>query len=210
MSNSLSAFDAASAFESIGDIAYLVSRDGRIADYNAGAWDRFAAANDGLNLTDRASVVGQPLLDFVTGEETRHSYRSYQEAILGGKRERIAFFYRCDAPEVARDMRMVIAAVGDPGAPTGVLYHSTVLRETMRPAIKLLDRALHAHDRDDWPIVAVCSYCKDVRLPGSERWAPPEKYYQQGGTDAVRLSHSICPGCYKAVVEPALQALEGP
>lgn len=208
MTDSLAALDAASAFENMGDIAYLVSAEGRIADYTARNWDRFAKSNDGAELTCRDNVVGRPLLDFVTGEETRDSYRAFHELLMSGRDERVAFFYSCDGPEVHRAMRMVMASVGPAAEPAGILYHSTVLRETMRPPVKFLDRQLVAREEESWRLVSICSYCKGVRWNGPERWIAPDAYYREGGPDNVRLSHGICPACFESIVEPALKALE--
>jgi len=69
-----------------------------------------------------------------------------------------------------------------------------------RPPVNLFDaermRALWDFERT-LPIVAICSFCHDLRWPSDgDTWVAPEGYYAAGGSPEVRLSHGICPTCY--------------
>jgi hypothetical protein len=53
----------------------------------------------------------------------------------------------------------------------------------------------------------MCSYCQRVAWPpGRARrrreWIEAEEYYRRGGASEIRISHGICPPCYKDVVGP--------
>jgi DNA-binding response OmpR family regulator len=56
-------------------------------------------------------------------------------------------------------------------------------------------------------LLPICSYCKKIR--GSDNhWQSVEKFIkQQTGSE---FSHSICPDCYREVVLPQLETMDGP
>lgn len=55
-------------------------------------------------------------------------------------------------------------------------------------------------------LIPICSYCKKVR-DDSNLWQAVDQYLsQQTGRD---LSHSICPECYRTVVQKELEDLRG-
>ena len=56
-------------------------------------------------------------------------------------------------------------------------------------------------------LIPICSYCKKVR-DDSNLWQAVDQYLaQQTGKD---LSHSICPECYKTIVQKEVDDLLGP
>ena len=55
-------------------------------------------------------------------------------------------------------------------------------------------------------LIPICSYCKKVRKD-ENLWQAVDQYLsQQTGRD---LSHSICPECYKTIVEKEIEELRG-
>jgi hypothetical protein len=206
----LGKIDAGHLLEAVRDIAYIVEPSGRILACAAGAWHRFANANGAPQFSDPSKVVGTLLYEAITGEETRDSYRHYAELLLERKREAVSFPYRCDAPEVRRDMRMTISPIVVKGQVVALLYQSQVLLEQSRPAMNIFRAPLAATGVGGLPVVAMCSYCRNVRFPAGEpmgEWIPPERYYQRSGSENVALSHSLCPACYENIVQPALAEL---
>jgi CheY-like chemotaxis protein len=53
-------------------------------------------------------------------------------------------------------------------------------------------------------LLPICSYCKCVRTDNNY-WQKLEHYLAQN--TGLQLSHGICPGCYRDVVEPELERL---
>jgi len=183
--------------DSLYDIVYLVDLDGRIIFYNTERWNTFANRNDAPELTNELSITGKSIYDFITGDEVRDMYYSYSKYLIKKEIDEIIFPYKCDSPEVERDMRMAMTPVYENGAITGILYHSTVLHEKARPPLNILRRN-KKKNKDQLPLLTICSYCKDVRIPADSttgEWVKPEKYYQSGGTEDVALSHGVCPVC---------------
>lgn len=204
----LSTIDLLDALEGI---AYIVDAAGIIEAYGHRNWQKFADDNGGGVLTDPRLIVGRPILDFVTGDDVRESYTRYMDAILSQQVEAVSFIYHCDAPDVSRELRMAMTPVPGPkGKPCGILYHSVVMSESVRPPLNIFDfQAIREAMKGELarPILALCSYCQLVRYPpGSDQgeWMAAEDYYRKGGKSDVNISHSICPECIKTIVEPAL------
>ncbi|MFN3651334.1 MAG: hypothetical protein ACK47B_17300 [Armatimonadota bacterium] len=187
---------------------YLVSRDGLLLAYGSRHWNRFALENGAPELTQPGMVLGRPLSAFIAGEEERQAHQAAADSLVRGIQEEVSYLYQCDAPDRRRRMRMWIRPVLREGAVVALLYQSVVLEDTPRPPVGILYR--HAEDTSEWPLLGACSYCKNVRFPPGSRegeWLSPEQYYARGGTDRVRLSHSICPTCYESIVAPVLARL---
>lgn len=189
--------------ESMYGIAYLVDRDGVIIDYSEKNWNNFARENDSPVLLNKENVLGHKIYEFIEGEETKKSYREFNEILLEGKRESINFYYRCDSPEYRRDMKMCISAVKINKEVKYLLYHSIVLSETLRPPMNIFSNKIKKFDHFS-EIITVCSYCKSIKTSTEDtknfRWLTPEEYYRSGGKEDVMLSHGICPTCYENIV----------
>jgi len=54
-------------------------------------------------------------------------------------------------------------------------------------------------------ILPICSYCKNIR-DDRNYWQQVETYI--GKHSEAQFSHSICPGCYEAVVKPQLEEIK--
>ncbi|WP_147361488.1 hypothetical protein [Dichotomicrobium thermohalophilum] len=95
---------------------------------------------------------------------------------------------------------MSISSICRDGVLIGYLFHSQLIAETERPRVTLMDRdALLRSYRAQasLPTLQVCSLCLKVLMENADGglWCEPEEYYRRGGTDAVRLSHGLCPVC---------------
>jgi DNA-binding response OmpR family regulator len=66
--------------------------------------------------------------------------------------------------------------------------------------VQQLEAAL-AHVQQLQSLLPICSYCKKIRDPHND-WHPLEAYIScHAGT---QFSHSICPDCYRTILEPEL------
>lgn len=188
-------------------LSYLVDPDGYLLDYNQQAWNQFALTNGAPELADKSNVTGKSLYDFIAGEETKQSYRNFAELLIKGRRDSVAFPYRCDAPEIRRDLHMAITPIKQGHQVVALLYHSISLEEHHRPAMNIFRQLPQTAEVKQLPLLGACSYCKNVRFPAGSKegeWVTAEKYYQLGGSEAVWLSHTICPYCYENIVQPLL------
>lgn len=179
-------------------VTYAASAQGRLLAVGTPRWDRFAR-NHGAAGPERETVLGRELFDYLSGEEVRDAYRRIHAHVLAG-RPHVAFEYRCDAPDVRRTMRMSISLLELPQTEPMVLYQSQVLSEVERPWISLFEpeRILQWRRSEyAFPVVTVCSFCLQVRLPDEAggRWVEPEAYYARGAPHDVRVSHGLCATC---------------
>ncbi|WP_405236262.1 hypothetical protein [Lentisalinibacter orientalis] len=186
-------------------ICYTVEPDGRIAAIGPGNWNRFAETG-GVNSPRAHDIRGRNLFDFVGGDEVGGHYRTILRELRRPEFSEWVMHFRCDGPDCKRGIRLVIRSLREDETVTGYLFQSVVLEESLRPNLDLLDfeamrRGLE-HDRTR-PLVTMCSYCqrvKDEVHTGGE-WVSAERYYSLGGDSRVRLSHGVCPPCYKTVTE---------
>jgi hypothetical protein len=209
------ALTAAHAAQTILDamegVTYVVDQRGVILAAGHSNWNTFSADNGAPDL-DAMSVLGRVLSDSVGGVEVKQSYDVFAHAILSEEQDQITFIYRCDAPEIRREMRLCISPLRHGSAVVAILYQSLIISEQDRPRINLFDPARIAAMTKippDAVIATVCSYCHDVRLRReavgvAEQWVAPEDYYRIGGLSDVWVSHGICPPCHDRLVAPLL------
>lgn len=198
-------FSAQTILDSMDGVAYVVDLSGRIVAYGRKRWDLFAERNGAPELIERDRVVGRQWSDFVAGQEVQESYRRYIDALHRDPTEPVTFSFRCDGPAIRRDLHMSITALHHSDNIEGFLFHSVTLFEDHRPPLNIFDykslkAALEIDSRK--PIIAICSYCLKLRRPDDDAgnihaWMEAEDYYRGGGSSEVRLSHGICPDCYK-------------
>lgn len=195
--------------DSMEGIVFMTSADGTIMSIGRSNWNRFALENDGAALLDGRGVIGRSMFDFISGTDVRDTYLGFFAALRSGAARRARLMSRCDSPAVRRELWIVITPVQQESVVNGFLVQSLTVSETARPPIDLFDfQALLERSRRDkaLPILAMCSYCQDVRYPSgsSERdgtWLPAEDYYHLGGNANVRVSHGICPACEEQSVQ---------
>lgn len=187
----------ADMLDALDGTAYVTDIEGRLICVGPQNWDDFANQNAGAALAGSPSI-GHRIVDGISGDAVRALYQRVHQTAVSGER-RIAFTFRCDAPDVERRMRMAIGPLRAGGAVVGVIYQSTILSERARPPMRFLEAAaaLEQFKEDRGPIIASCSFCARIEWPtGSDGpWVEPEVYYQRGGVSEVRISHGVCPGC---------------
>ncbi len=182
-------------------LCYLVTFEGKILAIGSPNWDAAMEMCNAAHL--RADLLlGANIFAYVAGEEVAATYRDWMRALQTGREPQITFEYRCDAPALKREMRMTMTAVVDGGRPSSVLFQSLVLSETERPPINLFDAAHMKRQMESdlaLPLVTLCSYCHSVKVRAANGdWVSAEAYYQKGGSDQVRISHGVCPKCFRA------------
>lgn len=167
-----------------------------------GAWDRFAAQNEGVELAGE-SVLGRSLWDYVGDLTTRQLYRTILRHVRSDGRP-VRFRFRCDGPTVRRLLAMEVA-LADSGH---VAFTVTPLAEVERPRVPLLDVAHKVSRGGD---LVMCGWCQDVQLPGP-RWVRAEQAVAAlglfEGAAMPRVSHGICPACHDeltgALLDPGI------
>ncbi|HKK22509.1 MAG TPA: hypothetical protein VJ947_02395 [Pseudohaliea sp.] len=186
-------------------ICYTVEPDGRIAAIGPGNWDRFARTT-GLNSPRAHDVRDRNLFEFIGGDEVGGHYRTIMQELRRPEFSEWVMHFRCDGPDRKRGIRLVVRPLREDETVTGYLFQSVVLEETLRPNLGILDfetlrRGLEHHRSR--PLVTVCSYCQRVKDDShtNEEWVTAERYYALGGDSRVRLSHGVCPPCYKDLSE---------
>lgn len=195
--------------DSMDGIVYLTAADGTILSIGKRNWNQFALENGGAALCDGNGVIGRSMFDFISGDDVREAYRGYFAALRSGSVRRARLMSRCDSPAVRRELWIVITPVQQDSTIDGFLIQSLTVAKSVRPPVDLFDfQAILERSRRDkaLPILAMCSYCQDVRYPSgsSERhgtWLPAEDYYHLGGNANVRISHGICPACEEQSAE---------
>ena len=165
---------------------YKVNADDRI-DHVSSDWLQFAQENNAPHLNTEA-VIGQPIFQFVSNEETRHLY----EMILDRVRTRgneVVVPFRCDSPSVRRFMELEVS----PGPHGQVQFQGRILREERRQPMPLLDSSIN---RDD-DFLKVCSWCKRVQAEGE--WLEVELAVERlelfNRKRLPQISHGICDDC---------------
>jgi hypothetical protein len=206
----LADLDIQSRLDAMEGVAYLTSLNGVLVAYGRKNWDRFAHENQAEELALPENVCGRHLSSFITGSLTRATHEAAARMVLKGRSRLITYSYRCDAPDLRRDMQMTISVMERNSERIGLLYHSVCLRETPQEPLGFLER-----DTSSLPseakVLRVCSYCRSVRYPPDAEesvWMTPEQYRALGGGTKMTLSHGICPDCWTNIAEPMLAQIQ--
>jgi len=185
-------------------VAYAVNPAGVILAVGQPAWRRFAERNKGDAIAEPRNLVGQSLLDLINGDDVRGFYRTCLDKLCKGRAAKpLAVAFRCDAPDVQREMRLAMTSLRFGGPPAGVLFQAITWHESRRPALALYDFAGLREKLSEiasLPTLTMCSFCQRVRYPaGSARrsgaWVEAPEYYRLGGNEEVAIAHGICPAC---------------
>jgi hypothetical protein len=185
--------------DAVDGIACAVDADNRIIAVGRHRWDRFAVESGAPDLC-AGNIVGRSLFEFVSGPGLRQAYQKAVDRIASTGEADVVVAH-CDRPGMARELRLSITPLRLGGERPGLLFQARIVGGTVRPRldfsdVKVLLSALGGET--DLPIVAMCSFCRLVRRPGSseaEEWVTAEEYYRLGGTSRVRISHGICADC---------------
>ncbi len=160
-----------------------------------GDWARNAAQHGGAH---PEAVIGHRLWDFVEGATTRHMYHNLASRVRE-RAEAIEFPYRCDSPNVRRDMRMRMVPL-----PDGWIHFEsrTVGVSNWRPVPPVPQAG-----RPTAGLLQICSWCKRGLLDGL--WVEPEVLVAAYGmlldTGEQLISHAICPSCVESLEDTLLQ-----
>jgi PAS fold len=180
------------------EFIYRVDAQNRLTDANA-AWYDFAREN-GSHALDSESVIGCPLWDFISDQETRHLFQIVLAKVRQTGRP-VTLSYRCDAPDLRRFMQLEIR----PLAEAGVEFCSRIVRQESRPHVALLDDTAPRTDT----FLNMCAWCKKVALP-DESWVEVEQAVERlklfEEPVLPQISHGICPAC-KSEVDRTLRKL---
>lgn len=186
-------------------IAYVTDLEGRIICVGRRGWRLFAVDNGAVDLADADNFVGHNLFDFLAGEEVRTAYRRLLERLRLGEPQ-ISLPCHCDAPGLVRDMRMTITALRQHRVLRGFLFQSITIAEHTRPPMRLFEFA-RPQNMESAPLIAMCSLCERVSPPEADcgdhaaPWLEAEQYYARGGSSHVRISHTVCPSCFRQWVQ---------
>lgn len=158
-------------------------------------WDVFARANDGPGALSRR-VLGQPLLDFLTGDATRMFIRAVFEATRLTRRPR-TLPYRCDAPDLTRQLEMTVTPLA-----RGALRVEHRLLASQPRQRRLALQAQHPHEAGP-PRWLRCSQCLRLAMPGpGSPWPdrvlvddPIEPAVAAGPIAPLPVRDLVCPAC---------------
>jgi hypothetical protein len=185
--------------DAVDGIGYAVDADDRIVAAGRREWSRFSIDN-GAPEPRTDSLVGRHLFEFVSDPELRNAYRALADRIMSTG-EPAVIAARCGGPGGAREVRLSIDRVPLRDNGPGLLFRVKVVGKTASPRLDVFDiKALMIAIKQgsDLPIVTVCSYCRQIRRPGSgdeNDWIAAEEYHRLGGSLHVRISHGVCADC---------------
>lgn len=151
-------------------------------------WLRFARENGAPELS-RESVIGHCLWEYVAGEATRQLYEVMFRRVRDEGRMLVLPF-RCDSPERFRFMQLAIES----GEGRELRLSGRLLREQVRPLLKLLDRLVV---RSSDPL-AICSVCLRVQILGTT-WVEAEEAVERldlfASSELPPLDYRVCGNC---------------
>jgi len=175
-------------------------------------WMNFARENWSPSL-EAGDFIGEPIWKYITDIDTRHLYSLFLDRIRKTQTE-VNIPYRCDSPDKRRFMEMVIV----PSPDCQVEFQSRIVKEEPRGEILLLRSPRPKSDR----LIAVCSWCKKVRLPewlggqggadSQTQWLEIEEFMPLLGpytsTSFPAVTHTACQACFEAVMKK-IDSIEG-
>ena len=171
-------------------LRYRIDARDVIVEVGAG-FEEFAAQNGAPGLAGR--VLGTPLWAHLHGEGVTHLYRDLV-ARCRATRGTAEFPFRCDSPTHRRFLRMRMT-----GLPDGsVAFESATLREEARTRVAMPSTASAPEEA----MLVVCAWCRNVEMDAGE-WVELEEAVRRREIFSrpvpPRISHGICPPCYRAV-----------
>ena len=200
----------AERLESRSGSVVVTDTTGKIIACNQAAAAKFESAVCTARAGGSESILGESVYDLLPDDDTRRAYREFADGVTAGSAERLEFCQRCDQPGVQRAFLVRFERVQIDACTPGVLFQIVLLLEAGERGEGSLRPEAYQQRCETLPLLRVCCYCEHVLCPGrpgKDAWAPPSQYYQSGGTDAVRLSHGICPTCFEHEVTPELERL---
>jgi hypothetical protein len=186
-------------FDAVDGVSYAVDADDRIIAVGRCEWDRLPVVNSAPEPRTE-SLVGRHLFEFVSDPELRKAYRVLADRITSTG-EPAVIAVRCDIPDAPREVRLSIDRLLLRDNGPGLLFQVQVVGQAASPPSDVFDieaLMIAIKQGSGLPIVTVCSYCRQVRRPGSrdeDDWIQAEEYRRLGGSPRVRISHGVCADC---------------
>jgi hypothetical protein len=167
-------------------LSYAIDDQDRLIRVDIGYY-RFAAENGWDGAGDS---LGRSLWDFVAGQEVKTLQRLLLRRVREGARE-VELPFRCDGPEVSREMEIRIAADR-----TGrvVMFSATLCTEEERDEPQPL---LDPDSPRGGGFLAMCAWCDRFLVSGE--WIEVEEAARRlqlfRRNQMPVLDHGICPNC---------------
>lgn len=176
-------------------IFYRVDAQDVIIDIGQ-AWEGFASENHGDSAFGD-HVLGTSMYDHIVDDPTRQLYRDLLAEVRRGN-EMVRFDYRCDSPQLCRQMRMLLV----PREAGSVDFYSETLWVQPRRL------PLHVqHKYGAFPALIRCSLCGRVRQKG--KWQDVIDAVQEGFVLNHELpllvAYGVCDQCRDAPIKLPLQ-----
>jgi len=154
----------------------------------------FALQNDWEASLPPEDVVGQDLLAFIEGIETRHLYEQLMRKVRQARDSVGPIPLRCDAPSVRRFLKVTLHWLPD----DGIEFESELVRTEPRPEVRSIRSGVARSEQ----IIVMCSMCKKMKLPDGS-WLEIEDGLVRLGIfekeQCPRISHGLCPRCLKEI-----------
>ncbi len=188
-------------------VALILDSHLRIMHVGEKNWSNFFAQNTpesiSSQITPAHEVIGQNFMMYVTGKSVKAAYTDLFNQVIDHELEAVHVDYRCDAPEVRRDMRMAVTRIESDNSPERLLYQSILLSSVPRAPLNLYGASITQDSGDD--IVTVCSICARVAWPVSasenREWISASEYYRRGGEEVSLVSHGFCESCFEKLMQ---------
>ncbi|TVR06066.1 MAG: hypothetical protein EA385_16635 [Salinarimonadaceae bacterium] len=193
-----------SLLDAMDGIAIVLDEELRISQIGKTNWEKFIDDNPPpqdaapRNLTNE-SVVGLPITDFFAGDAVRATFGDLFKKVLGGARPAVQIDYRCDAPELRRDMRLSVSPIITGADKRYLLYQSVTLAVQQRPKLPLFCAPVADQEAED--ILTLCAICARVAWPigaptGAREWIDSAEYYRRDGEEVAVISHGFFEECF--------------
>lgn len=177
-------------------LTYFINTDYTIVVLDE-EWDSLARDNHALHLIAE-NVMGRRLLDFISDDRTRFLFQRMFEKVLATD-DKICLSYRCDTPDKRRLLELEVYYVDK----ELIGLRNKIISIEPREPVKLLDPATEKTDQ----FVAICSWCKKMRLP-SEQWLEIEEAVEKMALFRQpvppHLTHTICQSCFQKQLDEIL------
>jgi hypothetical protein len=166
---------------------YCVDLVGNILSID-GPWDEFAAENGGVDLKSK-NLIGKNLFSFISSSGVSEAFRTMHHHLNDNPTHRLEFSYRCDSPELRRDMKMVMESTGE-----GIRYTSSVASTSLLDPPIPIDYSTGTNE-----YLRMCSWCKRFKYPSeSEHWNELVRLFDISPSNFT-ISHGICEDCRNKV-----------
>jgi hypothetical protein len=149
------------------------------------AWDRFAAANGGLELI-RPAPIGQPLLGYISGPLAAYYEMAFHDVLRDAQPWH--HVYECSSPAAFRKFVMHVFPVKQTH---GLLVVNSLCVE--RPHEPSHTQRRDPDYRGTNGILVMCSHCRRTRRSAaSEQWDWVPEYVEH---QPPKTSHGLCNPC---------------